>query len=178
MTAKYELLPKVVTAASGFFGLECKDIDGNLFKFADLKDKCKGFLVVNVASAWGITQAHYEQLVVLDNELRDKGLKILAFPCNQFKNQEPGTQAEIKTFAESFGAKFQMMSKIDVNGEGVHPVYHWLRGNSECWNGSEAKLILWNFSIFLVDRNGTVTKYLEKHRFPEELRAELETLIA
>ena len=110
--------------------------------------------------------------------MRDKGLKILAFPCNQFKNQEPGSEAEIKTFAGGFGAKFQMMSKIDVNGEDVHPVYHWLRSNSECWNGSEAKLISWNFSKFLVDRNGTVTKYLEPKPFPEEFRADLESLIA
>jgi glutathione peroxidase len=117
-------------------------------------------------------------MTVLDNELGAKGLKILAFPCNQFANEEPGTEAEIKKFAESFGDKFQMMSKIDVNGKDLHPVYHWLRSNSECWNGSEAKLISWNFSKFLVDRNGTVTKYIEQHPFPAEFRAELESLIA
>lgn len=117
-------------------------------------------------------------MVVLDNELGAKGLKIIAFPCNQFKEQEPGTDAQIKTYASGlYGARFQMMSKIDVNGQHVHPVYAWLRKSSDMWNGSQAKVIPWNFSKFIVDRDGNVVKHYDQKPAPEEFRGELEALL-
>ena len=117
-------------------------------------------------------------MVVLDNELAARGLKIIAFPCNQFKEQEPGTNEEIKKgVAEKFGVKFQMMSKIDVNGQHVHPVYAWLRRNSDMYNGSQAQVIPWNFSKFILDREGSVVKHYDQKPSPEEYRGELEALL-
>lgn len=87
----------------------------------------------------------------------ERGLRILAFPCNQFGKQEPGTDAEIKEFAEGFGVKFDMFSKIEVNGDGAHPLWKWMK-NQPKGRGTLGNAIKWNFSKFLINKEGQVVK--------------------
>ena len=111
-------------------------------------------LITNVASRCGYTSSNYKALQDLYAAKADKGLEILAFPCNQFGAQEPGTAEQIKSFCQaSFGVKFPLMEKVDVNGPGTSAVYKWLKANT-----SEAD-IKWNFATkFIVSRDGAVTR--------------------
>lgn len=141
-----------------------KDIDG---KDVDLS-KYKGnvVLIVNVASKCGLTP-QYEQLVELDKKYRDQGLRILGFPANEFLKQEPGTNAEIKEFCTSkFDVEFDMFSKIVVKGDGIHPLYQEL--TSEKDNPDYSGEIAWNFTKFLVDREGNVVKRIEPRTKPDD----------
>jgi glutathione peroxidase len=126
------------------------DIDGEqmpLQRFAG-----RAVLVVNVASRCGLTP-QYAALEQLYRELRDDGLSVLGIPCNQFGGQEPGTEADIKSFCSTrFDVSFPMASKIDVNGEGRHPLYEWLAGHDAAFAGD----VRWNFEKFLIDRHGHV----------------------
>jgi glutathione peroxidase len=130
------------------------DIDGEqmpLQRFAG-----RVVLVVNVASRCGLTP-QYAALEQLYRELRDDGLSVLGIPCNQFAGQEPGTEADIKSFCSTrFDVSFPMASKTDVNGEGRHPLYEWLAGAGSAFPGD----IRWNFEKFLVDRHGHVVARL------------------
>ena len=114
-------------------------------------------MVINVATKWGLTDKTYTQMVRLHKEYRDSGFEILAFPCNQFMNQEPGTNEQIQKFAtEKYGAEFPIFDKTDVNGENTCDVYKFLRSHSELYDKDkgEAREIPWNFAKFLVDSNG------------------------
>lgn len=111
-------------------------------------------LVVNVASKCGLTP-QYEGLEALYRQFRDQGLVILGFPCNQFAEQEPGTSAEIAEFcALNYGVSFPLFERIDVNGEDTHPLYQWLKSSEPGVFGTED--IKWNFTKFLIGRDGTV----------------------
>jgi len=111
-------------------------------------------LVVNVASACGLTP-QYDGLQRLYDEYRERGLEVLGFPCNQFGAQEPGSEEEIAKFCETnYGVTFPLFSKVDVNGDGAHPVYAWLTAEDTSPDG--AGDIAWNFAKFLVDRDGRV----------------------
>lgn len=101
---------------------------------------------------------NYTELVKLHEKYADsKGLRILAFPCNQFGGQEPGTEAEIKEFAAGFGVKFDMFSKVKVNGEGTHPIFEFLKSKQ---GGTLGNFIKWNFTKFLVNKEGVpVARY-------------------
>ena len=104
-------------------------------------------------------------------ELESEGLQILAFPCNQFMSQEPGTNEEIKSFAQDkFGVKFPLFSKIDVNGDDTHEVYKYLRRNSELYNEETSTMqqIPWNFAKFLLDSEGKVQGYYDTKKTVEE----------
>ena len=104
---------------------------------------------MNVATSWGVTARTYTQLQQLYQRYREKGLEILAFPCNQFGKQEPGTNAQIKQAATSkYGVTFHLFSKIEVNGPNALPVFTWLK---EKLGGGDIK---WNFEKFLVDHTG------------------------
>lgn len=114
--------------------------------------KGKTLLIVNVASYCGYTK-QYAPLEALYKKYKDQGLVILGFPCNQFGNQEPGTNEEIQSFCElNYGVTFPIMGKIEVNGDSAHPLYVYLKAVTG------GKTIQWNFNKFLIDKTGTVVK--------------------
>lgn len=135
--------------AGKIYDFKMKTIDGKEKSLADYKGRV--LLVVNVASKCGFTP-QYENLETLHKQYKDKGLSILGFPANEFGAQEPGTDAEIKTFCSTrYNVDFDMFSKIVVKGPGIHPLYQYLTQEAG-FNGD----IPWNFSKFLVDRQGRV----------------------
>lgn len=159
-----------------FWELEANDIQGNKVNFVDLKG-AKLFLIVNVASACGLTNKNYRQLKKFHDQYHEQGLHIIGFPCNQFKGQESQCDADIEeTIKTKFKIKFQMMSKIEVNGQDCHPVYKFLRANSPLWDEStkKAQEIPWNFTKFLVDSEGKVVKYYPPEIPPNDFREEVE----
>jgi glutathione peroxidase len=159
-------------------------MEGNFYQFTARSlqgkeigmDTYKGnvVLVVNTASQCGLTP-QYEGLENLYRKYTDKGLVILGFPCNQFGNQEPGTEKEISEGClVNYGVSFPMFSKIDVNGDTAHPVYKYLKDRLP---GSVGKKIKWNFTKFLVDRNGIPVKRFAPTTIPEKLTKDIEKLL-
>ena len=137
-----------------FYDLEAKSIDGNIIKMSDFKDK--NILIVNVASKCGYTP-QYKGLQELYKTHKDK-LHILAFPSNDFLGQEPGSNKEIKNFCEvNFGVQFDIFEKISVKGSKVHPIYGWL--SSEELNGWNNQGPTWNFSKYLIDKEGKLVGF-------------------
>jgi glutathione peroxidase len=142
------------------------DNKGNIVEMSQFKDKI--LLLVNVASQCGFTK-QYEGLQALHKKYADRGLVIIGFPCNQFGNQEPGTDAEIKEFCQTnYGVDFLMSTKIDVNGENAHPIYKYLL--------SEAKVekVDWNFTKFIIDNQ---IRYLGPNNTPEMMDPHLDQLL-
>lgn len=134
----------------------------------------KAVLVVNVASKCGFTP-QYKGLQALYERLAPRGFEILAFPCDQFGHQEPGTDAEIAGFCEkNFGVGFPLFQKIEVNGKGAHPLYVWLKAQKGGVLGSAIK---WNFSKFLVAPDGTVVERFAPTTKPESLAAQVEAIL-
>ena len=132
-------------------------------------------LVVNTASKCGLTP-QYEGLQKLYDDYADRGLTILGFPCDQFGHQEPGTEEEIAGFCQrNYGVSFPMFSKIDVNGEGAHPLYQWLKDEKRGLLGGAIK---WNFTKFLVGRDGQVIKRYGSTTKPEDIAKDLEDALA
>ena len=130
-----------------------KDAEGNDVSLTDYKGKV--LLIVNTATGCGFTP-QYNGLEELYEKYRDKGFEILDFPCNQFGEQAPGTDAEITEFCTiNFGVSFKQFSKIDVNGENEAPLYTYLKGEKGGILGTKIK---WNFTKFLVDREGNVVE--------------------
>jgi glutathione peroxidase len=128
-------------------------------------------LVVNVASQCGFTP-QYEGLERLWRSHRDAGLTILGFPCDQFGNQEPGDAADIAAFCtQNYDVTFPLFAKVEVNGEGAHPLYRWLKQERPGLLGTEA--IKWNFTKFLVGKDGSVVKRYAPTDTPEGMEAEL-----
>jgi glutathione peroxidase len=155
------------------YEFEAKTIQGQLFRFADYKDQ--PFLIVNTARKCGFT-GQMKELEDLHQSYKNQGLMVIAFPCNQFGNQEPGSNEEIaQQCAISFQTTFQMMSKIEVNGSHAHPLYQWLTSKAPGLLGSQA--IKWNFTKFLVDRSGTVIERFSSMHSPEKLRDPIEKLL-
>ncbi|HXQ21307.1 MAG TPA: glutathione peroxidase [Candidatus Acidoferrales bacterium] len=135
-----------------FYDLTAKTIDGNERALREYAGKV--LLITNVASQCGLTP-HYAGLQELYDNFRDRGLVVLGFPCNQFGAQEPGSEAEIKTFCETrYGVTFPMFAKVDVNGAARHPLYAFLTAQSTQPDGPGD--IQWNFAKFLIDRSGRV----------------------
>ncbi|WP_010542226.1 glutathione peroxidase [Dietzia alimentaria] len=128
-------------------------------------------LVVNTASKCGFTP-QYTGLQKRYEDYRDQGLVVLGFPCDQFAHQEPGTDEEIGAFCErNFGVDFPLFSKIEVNGSGAHPLYQWLKTEKSGLLGGRIK---WNFTKFLIGRDGTVVGRFGPNRRPEDLRDAVE----
>jgi glutathione peroxidase len=137
--------------------------------------KGKVLLIVNVASKCGYTP-QYDGLETLYTKYKDKGLVVLGFPCNQFGSQEPGSEAEIQNFCRvNFGVTFPMFSKINVNGEKTHPLYQYLKSEQPGILGTEA--IKWNFTKFLVDKEGNVVERFGSSAKPSELEGKIEALL-
>lgn len=132
-------------------------------------------LVVNVASKCGFT-SQYDGLETLYRTYRDRGFVVLGFPCNQFGNQEPGSEEQIGEFCRlNHGVTFPLFAKIEVNGEQAHPLYRWLKNDRPGLLGSSA--IKWNFTKFLVDRQGKVVSRFAPLTKPEDLAKTIEELL-
>ncbi len=143
---------------SNLFDFTLTDIQGNALPLSQFKGKT--LLVVNVASQCGLTP-QYSALEQLYQQYKDQGLVVLGCPCNQFKGQEPGTEAEIKTFCEThYGVTFPLTSKLEVNGPNRHPLYQFLIGNGE--------EIQWNFEKCLVNGEGQVVARFSPRMVPDD----------
>jgi len=133
-------------------------------------------LIVNTASKCGLTP-HYAGLQALYDELQGRGLTVLGFPCNQFGNQEPGTAAEIASFCSlNYGVTFPLFERLEVNGEGAHPLYQYLKRELPGPDGEGT--IAWNFTKFLVDGDGRPVQRYEPKTAPDDIRADIEALFA
>ena len=149
------------------YDFHAKSLDGRDIDLAQFKGKT--VLVVNTASKCGFTP-QYEGLEKLYEENKDKGLVILGFPCNQFGKQEPGDASEIGQFCmKNYGVSFPMFEKIEVNGANAHPLYNWLKDEAPGVLGT--RNIKWNFTKFLIDKNGTVVERFAPAKKPADLAA-------
>jgi len=148
-------------------------LEGEQRPLADYAGKV--VLVVNTASQCGLTP-QFEGLEKLYQEYGDDGLVVLGFPCNQFGAQEPGSSEEIGSFCQrNYGVSFPMFEKIEVNGDGAHPLYQWLRTEKGGLLGDKIK---WNFTKFLVGRDGRVVKRYAPTDTPDSMRADIEAALA
>jgi glutathione peroxidase len=148
-------------------------LDGQPASLADYRGKV--VLVVNTASECGFTP-QYAGLEALQQRLASRGFSVLGFPCNQFGAQEPGSAAEIGAFCEkNYGVSFPMFEKIKVNGSEAHPLYRWLTSEAPGLLGTQA--IKWNFTKFLVDRDGRVVKRYAPQDKPESIAPDIEKLL-
>lgn len=158
---------------STVYDFSANSLDGKPVALREFDGKV--LLVVNTASECGFTP-QYEGLEALYQKYRDRGLAVLGFPCNQFGAQEPGTAEEIGSFCQkNYGVSFPMFEKIDVNGAEAHPLYRWLKSSAKGLLGSEA--IKWNFTKFLIDREGKVVDRFAPTTKPEDLKANVEALL-
>ena len=131
----------------------------------------KATLVVNVASQCGFTP-QYTGLEALYRKYQDRGLAVLGFPCDQFGHQEPGDESQIQEFCQvNYGVSFPMFAKVDVNGDNAHPLYKWLRAKKSGLFGNRIK---WNFTKFLIDRDGNPIKRYGSTTKPEKIAADIE----
>ena len=155
------------------YKLKANAIDGREVQLIDYAGKV--LLIVNTASQCGFTP-QYAGLEKLYRQYRDQGLEILGFPCNQFGAQEPGDENEIRNFCQTkYDVSFPLFAKIDVNGANTHPVYRYLKGEARGVLGTEA--IKWNFTKFLVDRQGRVVGRYAPTTKPEQLVQDIESLL-
>jgi glutathione peroxidase len=156
-----------------FYDFNVKNIAGKTISLSDYKNKV--VLVVNVASKCGYTP-QYEGLEKLYKTYKTQGFEILGFPCNQFRNQEPGTAKEIQNFCKvNFGVTFPLFAKIDVNGDNADPLYVYLKKQAPGFLGTEG--IKWNFTKFLIDRNGNIITRYGSSTKPAEIAKDIEKLL-
>jgi len=156
------------------YEFEAKLNNGQSQPLADYQDKV--LLIINTASNCGFTP-QYEGLQQLYDNYRQQGLEVLAFPCNQFGAQEAGSDDEIKSFCDlTFNISFPLFAKIEVNGDNAHPLYAYLKQQAPGVLGS--KSVKWNFTKFLVNRQGEVVKRFAPTVKPAELSSEIEKLLA
>ena len=157
---------------SSLYDFTVTAIDNSQFSFSQLEGKT--VLIVNTASKCGFT-GQYAGLEALHREYKDKGLVIIGFPCNQFANQEPGNAAEIAEFCKlTYDVSFHMMAKVDVNGKDAHPLYRWLRKQAPGLLGDSVK---WNFTKFLVGKDGKTVKRFAPTVEPQALKADIENFL-
>ncbi|MBM7071250.1 glutathione peroxidase [Shewanella sp. 202IG2-18] len=133
-------------------------------------------LIVNTASKCGFTP-QYKGLESLYQSLKGSGFSVLGFPCNQFASQESGSESEISQFCEvNFGVSFPLFAKVDVNGDNAHPLYNYLKSSAKGLLGSES--VKWNFTKFLVNKQGQVIKRYAPTTKPEDIKSDIEKLLA
>jgi glutathione peroxidase len=158
---------------TAIFDYSAKTLDGQDVPLAEYRGQV--LLIVNTASKCGFTP-QYAALETLYEKLHPKGLTILGFPCNQFGQQEPGSESEIGAFCtKNYGVSFPMFAKIDVNGEAAHPLWRFLKAAKRGILGTPA--IKWNFTKFLVDRQGDVVARYAPLTKPETLEAPIAKLL-
>lgn len=158
---------------SNLYSIPLKTQDGREATLEEYRGKV--LLAVNTASKCGFTP-QYKGLEALYQKYRDQGLVVLGFPCNQFGKQEPGSDDEIQEFCElNFGVSFPLFAKLDVNGPEAHPLFTELKQQAPGLLGTEG--IKWNFTKFLIDRDGQVVKRFAPKDKPEDLAAEIESLL-
>ena len=168
--------------------------NGKEIDFADFKGKV--LLIINTASKCGFTP-QFDGLEKLNEKYRDRGLVCIGFPCNQFANQDPGSDSEIEGFCRlNYGVSFQIMKKVDVNGKEEHPIFTYLKSAAptEEYHGLKAKAsaalfktisksvekdsdIKWNFTKFLISRDGTVVKRYAPTTEPKDFEKDIESLL-
>jgi glutathione peroxidase len=160
--------------ASGIYAFDALSIQGKPAHFATQRGKV--LLVVNTASQCGFTP-QFTGLEQLWKDYRDRGLVVVGFPSNQFGAQDPGTNGEIESFCQTnYGVSFPMMAKVDVNGEHAHPLWKWLTAERPGLLGT--KSIKWNFTKFLVGKDGRVIKRYAPTDTPQSMRADIEAALA
>lgn len=158
---------------STLYELQAERIDGTPLSFAQYKDKV--LLVVNTASACGFTP-QFAGLEQLHQTYQAQGLEVIGFPCNQFGAQDPGSNSEIGAFCQkNYGVRFTMMAKINVNGDAAHPLYQWLKSEAPGMLGTEG--IKWNFTKFLIGKDGRVLKRYAPQDAPAKLVGDIEAAL-
>ncbi len=156
-----------------FYKLNAKTPAGNLLPMKNYEGKT--LLIVNTATRCGLTP-QFAGLEALHQKYKDKGLVVLGFPCNQFKQQEPETNETIEEICRvNHGVSFQLTEKVEVNGKEAHPVFAYLKNKKGGWFG---KAIKWNFTKFLIDKNGRPVKRYAPTVRPENLEDDIKKLIA
>lgn len=154
------------------YDFQMKDADGQMVDFKEYKNKV--LLIVNTATGCGFTP-QYEGLEALYKKYQNDGFEILDFPCNQFASQAPGSDSEIKSFCQlTYDTTFRQFSKIEVKGKNQAPLYKYLTENQGGILGSEIK---WNFTKFLVDRDGNIIKRYAPSTKPEKIEADIKKIL-
>lgn len=154
------------------YDFQMKDADGQMVDFNEYKNKV--LLIVNTATGCGFTP-QYEGLEALYRKYQNDGFEILDFPCNQFASQAPGSDNEIKSFCQlNYDTTFRQFSKIEVKGKNQAPIYKYLTENQGGILGSEIK---WNFTKFLVDRDGNIIKRYAPSTKPEKIEADIKKIL-
>ena len=149
-------------------------LDGHAFDFSQLQDKV--VLIVNTASACGFTP-QFAGLEQLHRRYAEQGLVVMGFPCNQFGGQDPGSAEDIGAFCQRhYGVSFAMMEKVEVNGAQAHPLFVWLKSEAPGVLGTEG--IKWNFTKFLIGRDGQVKKRYAPQDAPEKLVGDIEAALS
>lgn len=157
---------------SSIYDYVVKDADGKDISLSEYKGKA--LLIVNTATGCGFTP-QYEGLENLYKKYKEQGFEILDFPCNQFGNQAPGTESEIKSFCQlKYNTTFKLFAKIEVNGANEEPLFTFLKKQKGGFLGSKIK---WNFTKFLVDRNGNVVERFDPMTIPEKIEEKLKKVL-
>ena len=154
------------------YDISARTIDGRAQSLSEYRGTT--LLIVNVASQCGYTP-QYTGLEALYREFKDRGFAVLGFPCNQFGRQEPGSEADIVAFCSEYDVTFPMFAKVEVNGPAAHPLFRLLKSSRKGLLGTES--IKWNFTKFLVDRQGQVVRRYGPGDTPEAIRADVVSLI-
>jgi glutathione peroxidase len=156
------------------FDFQATSLDGKPVDLAQYRGKV--LLIVNTASKCGFTP-QYQGLELLYRRYQDQGVEVLGFPCNQFGGQEPGTEEEIGAFCEqNYGVSFPMFAKVDVNGDQAHPLFRHLKSEAPGVLGTEG--IKWNFTKFMIGRDGKVVKRYAPQTKPEDIAEDVDRLLA
>jgi glutathione peroxidase len=159
--------------STSIYDFEAQHMNGQTVPLAQYQGKV--LLIVNTASACGFTP-QFGGLQALHKQYADRGLVVLGFPCNQFGGQDPGSNEEIASFCQlNYGVSFPMMAKIDVNGANASPLYQWLCAEAPGLLGSKA--IKWNFTKFLVGKDGRVVRRYAPQDAPEKLAGDIEAAL-
>lgn len=155
-----------------FYNFSANDMSGKEINMKEYKGKV--VLIVNTASKCGFTP-QFEELENLYKKYKEQGFEILGFPCNQFKNQDPNNNEQINNFCKlNYGVTFKMFEKIDVNGDSAHPLYKFLKNEK---SGIWGKKIKWNFTKFLIDREGNVVDRFSPTTKPSNMKKYIEKLL-